>query len=29
MPNLIEAHERVKGFDWSPSYEERRDRYPT
>jgi hypothetical protein len=29
MPNLIEAHERVKGFDWSPSYETRRERYPT
>ena len=29
MPNVIEAHERVKGFDWSPSYEAKRDRYPT
>jgi len=29
MPNLIEAHERVKGFDWSPSYEAKRNRYPT
>ena len=29
MPNLVEAHERVKDFEWTPSYATRRDRYPT
>ena len=29
MPNRTEAHERVKGLDWSPSYEARAYRYPT
>ncbi|MDB5066861.1 MAG: hypothetical protein JWM18_3295 [Chloroflexi bacterium] len=29
MPDPVEAHERVKDFDWSPSYAARRERYPT
>ena len=29
MPSLTEAHERVKGLDWNPSYEARTYRYPT
>jgi hypothetical protein len=29
MPDLIQAHERVKDFDWSPTYETRHERYPS
>lgn len=29
MRNLIEAHNRVKDFDWEPSYAEKPVRYPT
>jgi hypothetical protein len=27
--NMVEAHNRVKEFEWDPSYATRRDRYPT
>ena len=29
MKNLVEAHDRVKDFDWDFSYAEKPDRYPT
>lgn len=29
MRNLVEAHDRVKDFDWEPSYATKQDRYPT
>jgi Methane/Phenol/Toluene Hydroxylase len=29
MPTTVDAHERVKDLEWSPSYVERRERYPT
>lgn len=29
MRDLIEAHDRVKDFDWEPSYATKRERYPT
>ena len=29
MRNLVEAHNRVKDFDWQPTYAAKPDRYPT
>jgi hypothetical protein len=29
MRDLIEAHDRVKDFDWEPTYATKRERYPT
>ena len=29
MRSLVEAHDRIKDFEWEPSYAVKQDRYPT